>query len=216
MPALEQEARNERRISTLVWKAINSQLELEKASEKLMKDVYGSLERMKAAGSPRHEWMKMYDFAQQLVNTLKMLQDDGVLESMIKEESADTGDEIKIKVEEDIEGQIEVLLREMHPNLDQILAGAEDDFKKEEFQNSVELAKHMALPRQFSGEKENKAVEELGSTNVKGVEKKKKQYDNSKIKEEKNSDHAPKRRRNRKPSPRISYNDFEEDGASVY
>lgn len=43
MSTIENEVKEQRRLSLLLWKAIDSQLELEKAADKLMKDVYEDL-----------------------------------------------------------------------------------------------------------------------------------------------------------------------------
>ncbi|KAB8288878.1 hypothetical protein EYC80_010781 [Monilinia laxa] len=238
MPTLEQEVRNERRVSDLLWKAISSHLELEKASGQLMKDIYETLERMKAAGSRREDWMAMCNFAQQLVNTLEILRDDGMFDSVILEETKETNSERGIKAEEEsqqlteegIEEHIELLIKEMHPNLDQIRADAYAGLEKEDLHDVFGLAKQVAKPRKILGEGEYKVIERLGSINLKRKNKKshkksksKKEEDcnslgeknneqdsnDSKEKKEYASERAPKQRKNRKLCPRVIYNDLE-------
>ncbi|ESZ97105.1 hypothetical protein SBOR_2535 [Sclerotinia borealis F-4128] len=110
MSTTEQLVKDERKISKLLWKAVHSQLELEKATENLMKDIYDELKRIQASGGSREDWKTMSDMAQQLINTLKMLKDDGTSNSMIKEE--------KEEANEDIEEHIEGLMKETDLYLD--------------------------------------------------------------------------------------------------
>lgn len=50
MSTIENEVKEQRRLSLLLWKAIDSQLELEKAADKLMKDVYKDLAIISSGG----------------------------------------------------------------------------------------------------------------------------------------------------------------------
>ncbi|KAG4029674.1 hypothetical protein MFRU_015g02080 [Monilinia fructicola] len=180
MPALEQEVRNGCSVSNLLCKAINSHLELEKASEKLMKDIYEALERMKTAGSLREDWMTMFDFAWQLANTLEMLRDDGNFDSVIVEEITKTNAQRGFKAEEEtqhlteggIEELIEGLIKEIHPNLDQIRADASAGSEKDDLHDIFGLAKQMAKSYKILGEGEDKVIEKLGNINVKRKDEK--------------------------------------------
>ncbi|APA12437.1 predicted protein [Sclerotinia sclerotiorum 1980 UF-70] len=146
MTSIREAVKKERRVSYMLWKAVNSQLELEKATNKLMQDMYEDLENMRVSGCSSEDWTTMCEMAQELVDTLKMLKEqpsDSMLEERsielkvkeaIREDSEDIEDEIKDEpeknIDEDVEEYIEVLIREMHPNLDQIRAAAgleEDD-----------------------------------------------------------------------------------------
>ncbi|KAF7866970.1 hypothetical protein EAF04_005810 [Stromatinia cepivora] len=173
MSSIKEAVKKERRVTYLLWKAINSQLELEEATNKLMKNMYEDLETMRASGCSSEDWITLCEMAQQLVDTLKMLEDQGDSDSTVEEKSI----ELKIKeaireddeedIEEDIEEYIEVLMREMHPNLDQMKAavGLEED----DLQDVFGLAKQMAKPHKFvlGGKEEEAIIEEEKGSNAK-------------------------------------------------
>ncbi|TGO48581.1 hypothetical protein BCON_0236g00090 [Botryotinia convoluta] len=156
--------------------AINSQLELEKATESLIKNVYKDLKRMKAAGCSSEDWIAIFDKAQQLVDTFRMLTiDEGPISTAeerkvvvkVEQEAMNGGEP-----EEDIEEYLEVLLKEIYPNLDQIRAAA--SLEKEELHDVFGLAKQMAEPHKFTfdGEMKKVTIEEKKNNRVKRNKKK--------------------------------------------
>ncbi|CAD6450581.1 254c105f-25ab-4d88-90e0-40c987ef494e-CDS [Sclerotinia trifoliorum] len=162
MPSIGEAVEKERRVTYLLWKAINSQLELEQATNRLMQDMYEDLENMRASDCSSEDWTTMCDMAQELVDTLKMLKDQPP-DSTVEERST----ELKVKeairedteeeIEEDIEEYVEVLMKEMHPNLYQIRAAA--GLEKDDMHDAFGLAKQMTKPHKFTrGEKEKKAT----------------------------------------------------------
>lgn len=191
MPSIEEEAKEERRISYLLWKAIDSQLELEKATEKLMKDIYEELEIMKAIGCSGKDWTEICDMAQQLVNTLEMLRDDEEPIPAVNTDSVEMKLEETVETvedaEEEIEAYLEGIIKEMHPNLDQIRTEA--GLKEQNQPDLFGLAKQMAKPQMFATDEETEdATLELNGDNNVGKNKMGASY------------HAPKNRRNQTPS----------------
>ncbi|THV49534.1 hypothetical protein BGAL_0190g00090 [Botrytis galanthina] len=158
MSSIEKHINYERRVAHLLCAAINSQLELEKATEKLIKNVYKDLKRMKASGCSSEDWIAMFDKAQELVDTFRMLIVDGSPMSTIEERKVvvRVGNEFvnEVKPEEDMEEYLEKLLKEIHPNLDHIRAAASLD--KQELHDVFGLAKQMAEPRKFTFDEETK------------------------------------------------------------
>ncbi|KAI9643394.1 hypothetical protein NHQ30_008013 [Ciborinia camelliae] len=201
MPTIEQQVKDERRVSYLLWKAIDSQLELEKATQKLMKDIYKDLKKMGAAGGPSKDWRTMCAMAQQLVDTVQMLRGDEERESVVGEDSVEIKVDEKIKIEEEteeeIEKYIEELMKEIHPNLDQIKATL--GLEEEDPQVVLGLAKQMAKPfKFFLGDEEEEAdIWEKEDSNGK-------------------KERAPSSSKDNKAPQRILYNDFQEDGCSIY
>ncbi|KAF7940876.1 uncharacterized protein EAE97_007061 [Botrytis byssoidea] len=158
MSSIEKQINYERRVAHLLCAAINSQLELEKATGKLIKNVYGDLKRMKASDCLSEDWIAMFDKSQELVDTFRMLIIDDSPLSTIEERRVVVKVENELmsggKPEEDIEEYLEVLLKEMHPNLYHIRAAASLD--KQELHDVFGLAKQMAEPHKFAFDEETK------------------------------------------------------------
>lgn len=177
MSRIEKQINDERRVAHLLCAAIDSQLELEKATEKLIKNVYKDLKRMEAAGCSSEDWITMFDTAQQLVDTLGMLTVDERRISMIEKRKVIVEAEKEFmngrQPEEDIEEYLEVLLKEIHPNLDQIRAAAR--LEEEELHDLFGLSKQTAKPHKltFDGKMKKTTVEE-GEDMVKRKNKKNK------------------------------------------
>ncbi|KAJ8059962.1 hypothetical protein OCU04_011578 [Sclerotinia nivalis] len=180
MSSIGEAVKKERRVTHLLWKAINSQLELEEATKKLMKDMHEDLENMRASGCSSEDWTTMCEMAQQLVDTLKMLKDQGESDSTVEGKSIELEikeairEDVEENIEEDMEDYIEVLMREMHPNLDQIKAAA--GLEEDDLHDVFGLAKQMAKPHKFAlGEKEEEAIiEKENRSNAKKKGKNKK------------------------------------------
>ncbi|TGO28204.1 hypothetical protein BPAE_0031g00700 [Botrytis paeoniae] len=176
MSSIEKQINDGRRVTHLLCAAINSQLELEKATEKLIKNVYKDLKRMEAAGCSSEDWIVMFDIAQQLVDTFGMLTVDESPISTIEERKVVVEVEKGLmdgkKPEEDVEEYLEVLLKEIHPNLDQIRAAA--SLEKQELHNVFWLAKQMPEPHKFmfNGEVKKETIEEKEDDRVKKNKKK--------------------------------------------
>ncbi|KAF7882861.1 uncharacterized protein EAF02_006224 [Botrytis sinoallii] len=160
MSSIEKQINDERRVTHLLCAAIDSQLELEKATEKLIKNVYKDLKRMEAA-----------------VDTLGMLTVDESRISMIEKRKVIVEAEKEFmngrQPEEDIEEYLEVLLKEIHPNLDQIRAAAR--LEEEELHDLFGLSKQTAKLHKltFDGKMKKTTVEE-GEDMVKRKNKKNK------------------------------------------
>ncbi|KAF5869368.1 uncharacterized protein Bfra_011174 [Botrytis fragariae] len=176
MSSIEEQINDEYRVAHLLCAAINSQLELEKATEKLIKNVYKDLRRMEAAGCSSEDWNVMFDIAQQLVDTFGMLTVDESHISTIEEREAVVEVEKEVidgkQPEEDIEEYLEVLLKEIHPNLDQIRAAA--SLEKQELHDVFGLAKQIpeSLKFTFDGKVKKATIEEKEDDRVKKNKKK--------------------------------------------
>ncbi|TEY69462.1 hypothetical protein BOTCAL_0116g00100 [Botryotinia calthae] len=161
MSSIEEQIKDERRITNLLRAAIDLQLEFEKATEKLIKNVYKDLKGMKAA-----------------VDTFTILTVDESPMSTIEERKVVFGVEKEVmngeKSEEDIEEYLEALLKEIHPNLDQIRAAA--SLEKEELRDVFGLSKQMAKPHKFAfdGEIKTATVEKKENDRVNRKKKKNK------------------------------------------
>ncbi|KAF7894935.1 hypothetical protein EAF00_006749 [Botryotinia globosa] len=158
MSSVEKEINYDCRVAHLLCAAINSQLELEKATEKLIKKVYADLKRMKASACSTEDWIAMLDKSQELVDIFRPLIVDESPLSTIEERRVVVKVENELmsggKPEEDIEEHLEVLLKEMHPNLDYIRAAASLD--KQELHDVFGLAKQMVEPHKFAFDEETK------------------------------------------------------------
>ncbi|KAF7905003.1 uncharacterized protein EAF01_005525 [Botrytis porri] len=176
MSSIEEQTNNERRVAHLLCAAIDSQLELEKVAEKLIDNVYKDLNRMKASGCSSEDWIAMFDIAQELVDLLKFLTVDEAPISIIEERKVvvKVGNEFMKgeKPEKDIEEYLELFLKEIHPDLDQIRAAA--SLEKQDLHDIFGLAKQMAEPYKFTFDEEMKkaTVEEKKDNRAKRNEKK--------------------------------------------
>ncbi|KAF7946658.1 hypothetical protein EAE96_009650 [Botrytis aclada] len=177
MSSIEKQINDERRITHLLCTAINSQLELEKATKNLIRNVYKDLERIEAAGCSSEDWMAMFDIAQQLVDTLGILTaDEGPIpkieeRKVVIEVEKDVMNESQ--TEEDIEEYLEALLKEIHPNLNQIRAAA--SLEEEELHDVFGLSNQMTKPHESTFDRKiQKATTEKEDDRVKRKKKKKK------------------------------------------
>ncbi|TGO34599.1 hypothetical protein BHYA_0190g00170 [Botrytis hyacinthi] len=184
MSSIENRINYERRVAHLLCAAINSQLELEKATENLIKNVYRDLKRMKASGCSSEDWIAMFEKSQELVDTFRLLIVDESPLSTIEERRVVVKVENEFmsggKPEEDIEEYLEVLLKEIHPNLDYIRAASSLD--KQELHDVFGLAKQMAEPHKFAFDEETKKAtnEEKKDNRVKRNKKKNRKERNRK------------------------------------
>ncbi|KAK6600680.1 hypothetical protein ACHAQE_000010 [Botrytis cinerea] len=178
MSSIEEQIKDERRVTNLLRAAIDLQLEFEKATEKLIKNMCKDLEGMKAAGYSSEDWTIMFDTAQQLVDTFTILTVDESPMSTIEERKVVFRVEKEVmngeKSEEDIEEYLEALLKEIHPNLDQIRAAA--SLEKEELRDVFGLSKQMAKPHKFAfdGEIKTATIEKKEDDRVNRKKKKNK------------------------------------------